>query len=158
PEVAVDLSEFATLLESGQAAEAVAALGHGEVLADLDFDWVFRERDRLREQVDAVLAELATAAEARGDRAAAVGWLRERTEREPVDEPAHRDLMSALDRAGDRAGAIVVYERLSERLRRELGLAPSATTRGLAASLRDGSVAATGHHIAPEPEARAFPR
>ena len=158
PAVVVDLSEFAALLELGQPAQAVAALGIGEVLADLDFDWVLRQRDRVREQVNAALAELAAGAEARGDRAEAIGWLRQRTERDPFDETAHRDLMSALDRADDRAGAIVVYDRLAERLRRELGLAPSAATRGLAASLRVASGVPTGHRVAAEPKVRAFPR
>ena len=158
PEVVVDLSEFAALLELGRPAQALSALGSGEVLADLDLDWVILERDRVREQVNATLAELAAAAETRGDREEAIGWLRQRTERDPFDEAAHRDLMSALHRADDRAGAIVVYERLAERLRRELGLAPSGATRALAGSLRVESVAATGHVIADEPEAPAFPR
>jgi tetratricopeptide (TPR) repeat protein len=83
--------------------------------------------------------------------------LRRRTDRDPFDEPAHRDLIAAMNRAGDRAGALVVYERLSERLRRELAVAPSAATRGLAASLRGDDLTRTGgghEHAAPS---RRFP-
>lgn len=136
PEVVVDVNEFAALLEAGRPLEAIAALGEGEVLPDLDDDWVFHERDRVRELVSGAAGGLAAAAEARGEPAEAIAWLRRRTERDPFDEQAHRDLISAMNRAGDRAGALIVYERLSERLRRELGVAPSAATRGLAASLR----------------------
>jgi DNA-binding SARP family transcriptional activator/tetratricopeptide (TPR) repeat protein len=136
PEVVVDVNEFEALLEAGRPVEAIAALGGGEVLPDLDYDWVFHERDRVRELVSSAMAGLAAAAEARGDQADAVAWLRRRTASDPFDESAHRDLIAAMVRAGDRAGALIVYERLSERLRRELGVAPSAATRGLATSLR----------------------
>jgi DNA-binding SARP family transcriptional activator len=144
PDVAIDLSEFNALLEAGRLVDAIAALGEGELLPELDFDWVFRERDRLRERVSSAIAGIAAASEAAGDRPGAIEWLRRRIERDPFDEPAHRDLIEALNRAGDRGGAIVVYERLSERLRRELGVAPSAATRGLAASLRTEQVAFAG--------------
>ena len=50
PDVVIDVSEFDALLKAGRAAEAIAVLGEGDVLPDLDFDWVFRERDRLRER------------------------------------------------------------------------------------------------------------
>src|ERR1700758_28285 len=91
------------------------------------------------------MAGLAAAAQDGGDHVKAIAWLRRRTERDPFDEPAHRDLIAAMDRAGDRAGALIVYERLSERLRRELGVAPSAATRGVAASLRSTHDAGVGN-------------
>ena len=160
PEVVIDVNEFDALLKAGRTAEAIAALGEGDVLPDLDFDWVFRERDRLRERVGGAMARLAAESEAAGDRIGAIEWLRRRSDRDPFDEPAHRDLIAALDRAGDRAGAVVVYERLSERLRRELGVAPSAATRGLAASLRTEPVApgGAGADDKTERERRGLPR
>ena len=158
PNVVIDLSEFYALLEAGRPIEAIAALGQGELLPDLDFDWVFRERDRVRERLSSAMATVAAACEASGDRLAAVGWLRRRTDRDPFDEPAHRDLIEALDRAGDRAGAVVVYERLTERLRRELGVAPSAATRGLAASLRTDGAAPARIGYPTEVEPRELPR
>ena len=156
PEVMVDVIEFERLLEARRPVQAMAALGEGELLPDLDFDWVFRARDRVRDQVSAAMAELAVAAEADGDRAGAVEWLRRRTERDPFDERAHRDLIAALDRAGDRAAAVVVYDRLAERLRRELGVAPSTATRGLVASLR-ADVAPAGTGAAPEVQGGGLP-
>src|SRR5581483_2554906 len=43
--------------------------------------------------------------------------------------------------AGELAAVLAVYERLRDRFRRELGLAPSTATRSLAASLRSGDAA-----------------
>ena len=50
--------------------------------------------------------------------------------------------MARLAAAGDGAAAVAVYERLAERLRRELRVAPSAPTRALVAEIRGGATAA----------------
>ncbi|HTU96406.1 MAG TPA: AAA family ATPase [Solirubrobacteraceae bacterium] len=124
----------------------------GDVLPELDAEWVLSERDRHRDGVSSAMSEIAAGAAADGDEARALGWLKRRAELDPFDEPAHCDLISALAGSGDRAGAIAVYRRLAERLRRELAVAPSPRTRGLALALRapDGDDG-TG------PEERALP-
>src|SRR5437660_4652411 len=71
---------------------------------------------------------------------AASGWALDR-----FDEPAHRDLIGRLA-VSDRAGAIALYERLAERLRRELGVAVSPQTRALADRVRGGQL---DHVVAP---------
>ena len=48
--------------------------------------------------------------------------------------------MVRLVQAGDRAGALACNERLVQRLRRQLGVAPSPATRELASTLRAGSL------------------
>jgi DNA-binding SARP family transcriptional activator len=136
PDVVVDVREFERQLHAGDPAAALAEVQAGDVLADLDAEWILHERDRHRDGVGRAMAEIAAAARSDGDRALAITWLRRRAELDPYDESAHRELMSALSESGDRAGAIAVYQRLSERLRQELAVAPSAATRGLAASLR----------------------
>ena len=50
--------------------------------------------------------------------------------------------MERLTAIDDRAAALAVYDGLVERLRRDLGIGPAATTRALAARLRSGSPAA----------------
>ena len=70
--------------------------------------------------------------------AAATTWTRRQVAADPLDEEAHRRLMARLDRSGDRAGALTVYERLSARLRRDLATAPAAATRALAERIRRG--------------------
>jgi DNA-binding SARP family transcriptional activator len=136
PEVSVDVREFDALLDARRPAQALAAIGDGELLPGLDSDWVLRERDRHRDRVGDAMAQLARHARAAGDRDTALTWLKRRAGLDPFDEGAHRELIEELDRAGDRAAALSVYNRLSERLRRELAVAPSAATRRLAASLR----------------------
>ena len=49
----------------------------------------------------------------------------------PFRESGHRALMQALERRGDRAEALQVYERLRALLRDELGAAPSPATQEL---------------------------
>src|SRR5581483_7380817 len=55
---------------------------------------------------------------------------------DPLSEDAARALIHRLAAAGDRAAALAVYERLRDRLRTELSIAPSALTRELVAELR----------------------
>jgi DNA-binding SARP family transcriptional activator len=130
----VDVLEFDRLLDAGEP-EAALALARGDLVPDLDDDWVLRARDRHRDRCGAALAALARAAADPGE---ALAWLRRRAELDPFDEAAHRDLMSALAAAGEAASALAVYDRLRARMRRELGLVPAAATRDLAAALRAG--------------------
>lgn len=133
-DVWVDARAFDALLDAAKP-EAALELARGELLPDLDDDWVLRARDRHRDRWSSALAAVA---DATNDPAAALASARRRAELDPFDEAAHRALMSALASSGEPAAALAVYERLRERLRRELGLAPSTTTRDLAASLRSG--------------------
>ncbi len=50
---------------------------------------------------------------------------------EPYRESGYRILMDALDREGNCAEALIVYEALRERLREELGITPSEPTKAL---------------------------
>ena len=67
------------------------------------------------------------------------------------DESAARALMERLAAAGDRAGALAVYDRLAERLRTQLELAPSAVTR---ADRRGAARGAGGGRRPPPPRPR----
>jgi DNA-binding SARP family transcriptional activator len=138
----VDVREFERLLSRDEELAALE-LGDGELLSGFDEEWVLVARDMHRDRVAEVLAGLAGAAAARGDHGAAIDFGRRRVALDPLDEPAHRDLMRLLADAGDRAGALATHERFAERLRRELGVAPSPPTRALAAELRSGPMAAT---------------
>ena len=139
-DVWVDAREFDALLDAGEP-ETALELARGELLPDLDDDWVLRARDRHRDRWSSALGAVAAAS---ADPAAALTSARLRAELDPFDETAHRDLMTAFAESGEPAAALAVYERLRVRLRRELGLAPSTTTRDLAASLRSGGGAAVG--------------
>jgi DNA-binding SARP family transcriptional activator len=130
PGVEVDVLAFREAAAAGDV-DAALARSAGELLAGLEEDWVLAARDAHAAALDELLA---TAAAARpGD---ALALARRRAELDPLGEDAHRALMRALADAGDRAAALRVFDRVRERLARELGAAPSAATRELAAELR----------------------
>ena len=140
--VRVDLREFRRLRAAGEL-EAALAVGDGMLLTGLDAEWVLAAREEHVADLT-VLGALAARAEAAGDVAGAAGWVRRRAELEPLGEEAHRDLVRLLALGGDRAAALTAAGAFAERLRRELGIPPSATTRALVEEVRRG-----GHAPAP---------
>lgn len=136
-EVRTDVDEFRRLVAAGERAEAID-LCRGRLLGDLDDEWVLEAREEHERELSVVLAELATDAAAREDRAAALGWARRRLALDPLSEDAARELMRMLAASGDRAGVLTTYDQLRARFRSELGIAPSEETRRLARELGRG--------------------
>jgi DNA-binding SARP family transcriptional activator len=130
-----DVRAFAEALAAGRHEEALA-LQRGPLLDGLDDEWAVAARDEFDDLADEATVALVDTAVARGDTETAITQARARVTDAPRDEAAVRALMSALAAAGERAAALAVYRRLADRLRRELGVAPAAATRELAASLR----------------------
>jgi DNA-binding SARP family transcriptional activator/tetratricopeptide (TPR) repeat protein len=124
----IDVREFERL-----APDEALLLCRGELLEGLDDEWALQGRARHRERVIELLEERARAA----DPGEAIRLTRLQVERDPFDEQAHRRLIERQAAAGDRAGAIRTYRAFAERLRRELGVAPSASTRGLVEGLTE---------------------
>ena len=135
--VRVDLADFRALVAADRLEEAVA-LARGDLLAGLDEEWAHPLRQEHRAEVVALLGELGERAEAAGDLSTAIEWSRRRAAADPLAEIAARELIARLARAGDRAGALAAHEELRERLRRELGIVPSAETRELVDQVRRG--------------------
>ena len=131
----VDLREARRLLAGGQP-EAAVALCRGELLQDLDDEWVLTAREELSRDLAAALAELTGRATAAGDPAAALGWARRRAVLCPLDESAGAALIEALIEAGDGPGALDAFARLEHRLGAELGVGVSARTAALVGPLR----------------------
>ncbi len=132
----VDALEFERLVHAGELERAVE-LGDGELLAGFDELWAADARVAHRERLAAALEQLARSADARGALTEAVALARRQVALDPLAEEPNRCLMSRLAAAGDTGAALGVYEALRERLRRELGLVPSASTRRLAERLRE---------------------
>jgi DNA-binding SARP family transcriptional activator/tetratricopeptide (TPR) repeat protein len=130
----VDVREFERLARHDP--QDALALCRGELLEGIEDEWALAARERHRERVIGLLEQLAEDAERRGDVRTALELTRRQVDRDPLDEDAHRRLIARLDAGGDRAAALRVYRGLAERLRRELGVAPSATTRALVERLR----------------------
>jgi DNA-binding SARP family transcriptional activator/tetratricopeptide (TPR) repeat protein len=134
PELWMDVREFGRLADSAPA--RALDLCRGDLLEGLEDDWAVAARERHRARVIELLDRLADEAEGRGESREAIELTRRQVEHDRFDEEAHRRLIARLDRAGDRAGAMRAYRGLAERLRRELGVAPSRQTRELVERLR----------------------
>ena len=128
----VDALAFAELTAAGRLEEALE-LGEGELLPSLDEEWARDARDEQRRRRAEVLAQVAERA---GNPAEAVRLARARLALDPLSEEAARALIERLVAAGDRAGALVAYDELRERLRGTLAIAPSPATRALYDAIR----------------------
>ncbi|MEA2160989.1 MAG: hypothetical protein QOD66_3369 [Solirubrobacteraceae bacterium] len=149
-DVWVDAWEFERL--AGTDPEQALELCRGELLEGIEDDWALVARARHREQTIELLEHRAQACEQNGDLRGAIEFGRRQVDLDPFDEGAHRRLMTRLDHAGDRAGALLTYRALSERVRRELGVPLSALTRDLAERLRaDPPRPSPGPTAAPAP-------
>ncbi len=144
--VRADLWEFRRHVAAGELEAAVEGR-MDELLAGMDADWVLRARDEHAAELSRVLAALAERAETEGDLRAAAEWARRRLDAEPLAEDAHRELIRLLASTGDRPAALTAAAALTDRLRRELGVPPSAETRALVEDVRRGRVGVA----APEP-------
>jgi len=131
-DTAVDVVEFDRLVRAGEPTTAVE-LATGDLLAGVDDEWALIARDEHRLWLGTVLAKLAEQAD---DAATAVRWARRAAALDPLSEESGRLLMSCLAAAGDRPAAMVVYQKLADRLRRELRVAPSEPTWRLAEQIR----------------------
>ena len=147
-EVWTDVGEFERLIADGQLEDAIA-LSRGELLEDLDDDWVYERRDEHRRRVAALLERMAASAEAAGNLAAAVALTRRQVALDPLSEEAHRELIGRLAANGDRSAALTTYRRLADRFASELAIVPSPATRELVERIRAGET--TPQPVAPLP-------
>jgi DNA-binding SARP family transcriptional activator len=129
--VRCDVVDFEEALAESQPERAAALYGgpflDGFFLDDApEFEhWVDRERDRLASSCAAALEELAEAAERTGPWAAAVGWWKARSAQDPYDSRVALRLVQALERAGNRAGALQQALLHQRRLRQDLEIEPA---------------------------------
>ena len=136
-----DVIDFETALADGNAEQALE-LYRGDLLAGFFISgapeyerWLEQRRDELRRKACAAAWELADRAEADGNSSAG-HWARRATELAPFDEKLAAQAIGLLDRTGDRAGAIRLYETFAQRLEDELDLQPSPETQALVDEIR----------------------
>jgi DNA-binding SARP family transcriptional activator/tetratricopeptide (TPR) repeat protein/TolB-like protein len=140
-----DVAAFERALEEARQAEALE-LYRGDLMQGFflsgvpEFErWVEEERDQLRRRAAAAGWALAEAHEAGGDPVGASAWARHAQALGGGDEVGLRRLLTLLERAGDRVGAVQAYEEFARRLAQEYELEPSAETQALIARVREAS-------------------
>ncbi len=122
--------------------ESSSILLEGVEYADCEVfnEWLLFERERLVQiRLEALAASMAKL-ERQGDVLAALSLARARLQADPISEIAHRDLIRLLYLNGDRAAAMLAFERCREMLQIELGLAPLPETLLLIAEIERGQL------------------
>jgi DNA-binding SARP family transcriptional activator len=131
-EAEAQLSAGAFAAACGAARQALSLLDAGDLLEDDPYaQWAEaprRRADALRRKARRCLW---TGSLALGDPRSAVEVAAAAADDDPFDEEAHRALMRANHRRGDRGAALLVFKRLERSLQEELGAAPSAETTAL---------------------------
>ena len=97
--------------------------------------WILVQRVRLQERFLQTALDVAATAEAAHDHARAESVYRRALSVDPLLESAHRGLMRTLAHNGQLAAALEHYDKLVERLEREVAVPPSSETRLLADQL-----------------------
>jgi Tol biopolymer transport system component len=136
-----DVGEFESALVS--APERALELYRGDLAPGLlvgeapGFEsWLDLERDRLRARAAEAALRLAGHETGPGGLARAERWAERAMGLAPYDERAVRIRMTLLDRVGERALSLRVFEEFERRLLTELEVAPSPETIRLADSIR----------------------
>ena len=113
------------------------ALYRGDFLVDANAgDWHLETRDRLRRLFCDGAIALGDLRLERGNHKEAADLFARAVCADELNEGAHRRLLMALARSGDRTEALRHYERLAQTLRADLGAEPEKETRVLYDRLR----------------------
>jgi serine/threonine-protein kinase len=137
-----DVAAFDDAVAAGYSREALE-LYRGNLLEGFfipdagDFErWLETERARLVQAAVRSARGLLEQGEAAGDVTAAVEWAQRAAQLVPHDEEVQRQLITLLDRLGDRAGAVETYEEFAKRVAADLETEPAAETKALLAAVR----------------------
>jgi len=137
-----DAVEFAAAVENQRLARALE-LYRGDLMPGFylrgcaEFErWLEEERTVARERAAATSWALAVAFEGEQHLTDAASWARRAVRHAWNDERVLRRAMILLERLGDRAGALKLYDDFAARLRTDLEADPSSETRTLVNAIR----------------------
>jgi non-specific serine/threonine protein kinase len=168
-------AELLEVDDAGEAADAeellqaAAAAYRGPFLEGVAFDdapeleeWVSSQRVRWQELVEGILERLSTLQLGRRAFTEATATARRWLGLNRLSEPAYQAVMRSLASAGDRAGALAVYEECRAVLQAELAVDPALETVALADRLRQlprssGPRAGPSEDTVPAPGEGAWP-
>lgn len=98
--------------------------------------WIDDQRASARERAAAASWALAVSFEGENQFSNAGSWARRTVRHAWNDERVLRRALAMLDRIGDRAGAVKLYEEFAARLRTDLDVEPSPETSALVKAIR----------------------
>jgi predicted ATPase/DNA-binding SARP family transcriptional activator len=137
-----DVNAFEQALAAARAARPAAAalpdlqraiaVYRGDFLAGLAAgEWAQARRDELRRAFESALLATGRLHAAAGRYQPAVAAFRRAVAHEPLNETAHRELMSAWAGLGETGRAVQHYSELTDLLAQQVGVPPSAETTAL---------------------------
>lgn len=142
--ISTDLADFEAAIAASRWQDALALargpLGpglHCEGTSPEFSSWLDRRRREVRRQASQLI-RVPNAAAHQSDLAAATEQVRQAIDQGSFDEGLIRQLMQALVKDENRAAALALYKHFAERLRRDLEVEPSPSTRDLADAIRRG--------------------
>ncbi|MDP9200065.1 MAG: AAA family ATPase, partial [Pseudomonadota bacterium] len=148
----IDVLELRSLLAESTLASLKAAQSRAtsgllegfDARSDAFEEWLAAERRSLRRDISSAMQMLVRLCREAGDSAGEIDALSRLIALEPVNEPAHRELMDAFARAGRYTDALRQYQQCRAILRRELDLSPEPATETLYRELMKRRRAAAG--------------
>jgi non-specific serine/threonine protein kinase len=162
----LDVTEFELLSGPEDRLSEAVALYTGDLLPEINEDWAFTERERLRRLYFTDLHRLVTRHRERQEFAQAITLTQQLLAHDPLREDAVRDLIALHYAAGDRAAALQEYDRFKALLASELDVSPMSETVALYEMIRtvagpDEAVSESAHQSAaasaPAPDAPPSP-
>jgi serine/threonine-protein kinase len=137
-----DAVDFVAHIEAGRLAAAME-VHRGELMPGFhlsgcaEFErWLDDQRNDLRERAGGAALALAQMFEKDSAYTIATKWARRAARYSWDDERVLRRALALMDRAGDRSGALKLYDEFAERLKSEFGAEPSPETTALIRQLR----------------------
>jgi len=129
----LDVEEFESQASRDDTAslQRAASLYRGDFLSGFYDDWIINERYRLETLFFEVLARLMVAYETEGRHEAALTTALRLLSHDPLREDAHRTVMRAYGRLGQRNAALEQYRRCQQIVSKELGAEPMVETTEL---------------------------
>jgi DNA-binding SARP family transcriptional activator/predicted ATPase len=103
-------------------------------------DWQLFQAEEVRRELAGALERLARWHSAQSEFELAIGCTKRRLSLDPLDEPAHQQLMSLYAWSGQRSAALRQYEECRAILEDQLGVPPQEATTGLFQAIRLGRV------------------
>lgn len=129
-DVTVDLIEFERDLKNGDV-DAAFARYRGDFLKDVDEDWIFATRERLRRILTDALMLAIDRATHGGETTRTLELCDRALLLDEWREEVVRHKMSALYQLGERTAALATYERFRDALHADMGVEPTLETTSL---------------------------